>query len=217
MGTYSDWVRRLGSSTFNYWFGYVANGAWVAWLFSRATPLGPDPVGALPLLGYAAAGVLLWTFLEYVLHRYVYHVWPSFLRHGHGLHHQAPRELIGVPWWLTSVALYGVFRLLSLAVRPGPLGVVMGSCWLGYIGYCLLHHGSHHWAMRAPYLRTMKRMHQLHHAYPNTNWGFTTNIWDVAFGTYQADKRSGARRPRSAAPAERGTPHLSLQGEAPPH
>src|SRR5947209_2889801 len=41
----TDLIRRLGSSTFNYWFGYVANMALVAWLVSHAFAHGRAQLG----------------------------------------------------------------------------------------------------------------------------------------------------------------------------
>lgn len=181
-------VQRLGSSRFNYAFGYVANTALVVWLVSHAWH-GACPMSTVSILGHAAAGLIAWTLAEYILHRYVYHEVESFLSVGHDLHHNAPRELIGVPWWLTSILLVGLFKALAQGFAPGPTGVTLGAAWAGYIGYCVLHHGSHHWAMRGAYLRFVKRHHQLHHAYPGTNWGFTTPVWDWVFGTYRAPNR----------------------------
>ena len=197
MQGYSRWIQRLGSSPFNYWFGYVANASWVAYFLSRGTALTANALRPMAFFVHFAAGLLLWTFLEYLLHRYLYHVWPGALSHGHGLHHDSPRSLIGVPWWLTSVALYGLYRALAQLLPAGALGVEMGACWLGYIGYCLVHHGTHHWRMGGAYFRRVKRLHQLHHAFPSTNWGVTTPLWDFVFRTY-CDK---APRPPSAARA----------------
>lgn len=183
-------VRAMGSSRFNYWFGYVANISLVVWLTSQGV-VGEHarPVGQV--LGYAAAGLLLWTFLEYVLHRYVYHEIKSFLSVGHGLHHDAPKDLIGVPWYLTTAIILALHWGLAHLFDAGAVGVVMGATWAGYVGYCLLHHGSHHWRFEYSYLRAMKRHHQLHHAFPETNWGFTTSLWDRLFGTYKAPKARG--------------------------
>lgn len=189
-----DTVRRMGSSTFNYWFGYVANATLVMWLLSHAWRPAPGaaPMGAWPWLGYGALGLLGWTLAEYLLHRLVYHAIPSPLSLGHDLHHRAPRELIGVPWWLTTVLVVGLFRGLARLGAPGPVGVTLGALWAGYIGYCLLHHGSHHWRMGSGYLRAMKQHHHLHHAHPDSNWGFTTPLWDILLGTYR-----GRAKPRA--------------------
>ena len=143
-------------------------------------------VVALPfrLVGIAVTGFVSWTLAEFLLHRYIYHLWTSFLTEGHALHHKSPRALIGVPWYLTTIALIAVFELAALPLRASSTGVVMGFCWLGYILYCVAHHGSHHWSFKNPWLKKMKRHHLLHHAHPEYNWGFTTPLWDHLFGTH---------------------------------
>jgi hypothetical protein len=188
-------IQKLGASTVNYWFGYVANVSLVVWLVSHAFAIGSAHGFAqaiaeerllltpLAFLGFAAVGFLSWTLTEFLLHRYVYHLWPSFLTEGHDLHHQSPRALIGVPWYLTTIAIIMLFELLALLFRPSATGVVMGFNWLGYIFYCVAHHGSHHWSLRSGWLKKMKRHHLIHHAHPAYNWGFTTPLWDLLFGT----------------------------------
>src|SRR5690606_32708564 len=112
-------VRRLGSSTFNYWFGYVANCSLIVYLLAQAR--GSQQPSAPAYLAYALLGLVLWTLAEYALHRYLYHELASPLQVGHLLHHDEPRALIGVPWYLTTVALLGTFHGLALVARPGPL------------------------------------------------------------------------------------------------
>jgi sterol desaturase/sphingolipid hydroxylase (fatty acid hydroxylase superfamily) len=185
-------IRKLGSSTFNYWFGYVANISLVVWLVSHAFARGHVRLGRLELVAFAATGLFSWTLVEWFLHRYIYHLWTSFLTEGHALHHEKPRALIGVPWYLTTVLVVVAFELLSLPLRPSSTGVVMGFAWLGYIFYCVAHHGSHHWRLPNGWLKTMKRHHLIHHAHPDYNWGFTTPLWDHVFGThYDRARRAG--------------------------
>jgi dihydroceramide fatty acyl 2-hydroxylase len=192
----TELIRKLGSSTFNYWFGYVANVSLVIWLVSHALPHGHLALSPLAFVGYAVTGFLSWTLVEFLLHRYVYHLWTSFLTEGHDLHHKSPRALIGVPWYLTTIALIAVFELAALPLRASSTGVVMGFCWLGYILYCVAHHGSHHWSFKNPWLKKMKRHHLLHHAHPEYNWGFTTPLWDHLFGTHY--DRARARKTDTA-------------------
>jgi sterol desaturase/sphingolipid hydroxylase (fatty acid hydroxylase superfamily) len=177
-------IRRLGSSTFNYWFGYVANLSLVVWLVSHAWHSGRLVLGISWFVFLALVGLLSWTLTEYLLHRYVYHAWRSFLSLGHALHHEEPQALIGVPWYLTTILLIGVFALLALPFRASVVGVVMGFNWLGYIFYCICHHGSHHWNTKRGWLQRMKRHHLAHHGHPEYNWGFTSPIWDLVFRTY---------------------------------
>lgn len=193
----TELIRRLGSSTFNYWFGYVANSLLVVWMVSHAFSGRHGLLTVPTFIALAAAGLFSWTLSEFLLHRYVYHVWSSFLSQGHALHHKRPRDLIGVPWYLTTVAVVLLFKLVTLVTaRPAPTGVVMGFNWLGYIGYCVAHHGSHHWNLRRGWLGRMRRHHLLHHAHPEYNWGFTTSLWDHVFATHY-DARS---RPLGTAP-----------------
>ncbi len=177
-------IRRLGSSTFNYWFGYVANVSLVIWLVSHAWHDGRLSLGRGELVLLALGGLLSWTLSEYFLHRYVYHAWSSFLSVGHAFHHKNPSALIGVPWYLTTVILLALFALLSVFFRTSILGVVMGFNWLGYIFYCMCHHGSHHWNTGLGWLEKMKRHHLAHHGHPEFNWGFTTTFWDLVFRTH---------------------------------
>jgi 4-hydroxysphinganine ceramide fatty acyl 2-hydroxylase len=190
-------IRRLGSSRFNYWFGYVANVSLIAWMGSRALPAGRLALGWGQLVFLAICGLYLWTLAEYLLHRHVYHHLSSFLSQGHGLHHAAPRALIGVPWYLTAVAVVGLNRGLSLLLDPAAVGVVMAAAWSGYVFYCALHHLSHHGRLRSRWLSGMRRHHLIHHAHPDCNWGVTTPLWDHVFGTiYTPDSvRLSARAP----------------------
>jgi sterol desaturase/sphingolipid hydroxylase (fatty acid hydroxylase superfamily) len=191
----TELIRKLGSSTFNYWFGYVANAALVLWLVSHVFGHGHAQLSPAAFVGYALTGLVSWTLAEFLLHRYVYHLWTSFLTEGHALHHDKPRALIGVPWYLTTIALILLFELLAIPLRPASTGVVMGFAWLGYILYCVAHHGSHHWSFKNhAWLRRMKRHHLLHHAHPEYNWGFTTPLWDHVFGTHYDRARDGGDR-----------------------
>jgi hypothetical protein len=190
-GARHDFVRRLGSSRFNYWFGYVANLILIGWLASHARLGGRLALTPTALSLLALSGLLSWTLAEYLLHRFLYHQLPSFLSVGHGLHHASPRSLIGVPWWLTTVVVVGTFLGLRLVWSPAAVGVFMAGNWSGYVLYCLAHHGSHHWHFRNRWLRRMRQHHLIHHAHPQYNWGFTTAIWDRAFGTH---RHSGRQR-----------------------
>lgn len=183
-------IRRLGSSRFNYWFGYVANLSLVAWMVSHAFRGGHPRLGGLELFTLACTGLFSWTLSEFLLHRYPYHLWPSFLSVGHALHHRHPRHPIGVPWYLTTVAVIAIFEGLLLFLPAAPTGIVMGFNWLGYVLYCIAHHGSHHWSFRSGWLRRMQHHHLIHHAHPEYNWGFTTSLWDHVFGTHYDRRRS---------------------------
>ncbi len=176
-------IREASSSVFNYWFGYVANISLVIWLSSRAFSNGQSQLSAARWAGYALSGLFLWTLSEYVLHRYLYHVLESPLKVGHDLHHDEPRSLLGVPWWITTMVLLGVYYGLARFLDPAGTGVVMAFVWLGYIGYCAMHHSFHHAHWKARWFVNARRHHMIHHARHDVNWGVTTGLWDRVFGT----------------------------------
>ncbi len=181
-----DLILKASSSKFNYWAGYAANLTLVAWLMSfGVTSL--TPMNAV--LGIVF-GLGLWTLGEYFLHRFPYHIIKGPLSVGHGLHHDQPKALLGVPWYLTAVVLVGLFYGLSSWFSKESVGVVMGSFWLGYIGYCLVHHSVHHWNFNNSIFKELRRHHLVHHVHADYNLGITTKFWDKVFRTEWISKDS---------------------------
>src|ERR1700692_3713505 len=54
------------------------------------------------------AGLFIWTLVEYVVHRWVYHAVPFFEKF-HDAHHDDPTALIGVPSFVSSGLILAVF------------------------------------------------------------------------------------------------------------
>ena len=137
-------------------------------------------------LAAVAAGVVGWTLIEYVVHRYVFHWMPVFSPM-HGVHHDSPLALIGTPTWVSLAVIFiGVFlpgwALGSLNTACGlAVGVMAGFFWYGVV-----HHAIHHRHPRmiARRLILSSRRHAQHH-YSTTpgNFGVTTSFWDRVFGT----------------------------------
>jgi 4-hydroxysphinganine ceramide fatty acyl 2-hydroxylase len=181
-----DFILKASSSRFNYWAGYAANISLVIWLWTYSFQ-GHSFVSWL--VGFLI-GIFLWTLGEYALHRYPYHIIKSPLSVGHGLHHDTPKALLGVPWYLTGVILVGIFFGLSIFFETRWVGLLMGSFWLGYIGYCLMHHSVHHWNFSNPIFKELKRHHLVHHVHGDYNLGITTTFWDKIFKTEWISKDS---------------------------
>jgi cyclopropane-fatty-acyl-phospholipid synthase len=71
---------------------------------------------------------------------------------------------------------------------------------VGYLGYSLTHHATHHWPARNAWTRRRKRWHAMHHgalAQPGY-YGVTSGFWDALFGTRPArapaDERTSSVR-----------------------
>ncbi|MEZ4236329.1 MAG: sterol desaturase family protein [Myxococcota bacterium] len=136
------------------------------------------------------AGVLVWTLLEYLLHRFVFHEQVLGRRPAveHAEHHAR------VSWfapWSAKLGLAAVVLpvLSALAWLVGGAGVgvpLVASVVASWLGYEALHRAIHVVAPRGPYGRWARR-HHLHHHFrnPRANHGVTTPLWDAVFGTLE--------------------------------
>jgi dihydroceramide fatty acyl 2-hydroxylase len=149
---------------------------------------GCSPVASALLFG---AGVLLWTVMEYLMHRFVFHLTPRgrlgvlFAYLIHGVHHAFPEDRRR---WLippiVSVPVAAVLSVLGLLL-VGPVSTpVLGGAAFGYLAYDLLHYASHAGALRGRVPRYLRQHHMTHHyRMPETRFGVSSPLWDRVFGT----------------------------------
>jgi sterol desaturase/sphingolipid hydroxylase (fatty acid hydroxylase superfamily) len=145
-------------------------------------------------------GLVLWTFAEYTLHRFVFHFDPKSERLAkfwfmfHGVHHVQPQlktrlvmpPAVSIP---LAVLFYFFYKLLIGTIFGAPQWVdpVFTGFMLGYFIYDMIHYWTHHWPMRWGYLKYLKRYHMMHHfKTPQARFGVSSPIWDVVFGTKPA-------------------------------
>jgi sterol desaturase/sphingolipid hydroxylase (fatty acid hydroxylase superfamily) len=150
---------------------------------------GPEAAGWW-LLAFVV-GLAVWTFVEYVVHRWVYHAVPFFEKF-HDAHHDDPKALIGVPSFVSSGLILGVFFLPFLFAVGIVLAVGFASgALVGYAGYMLVHHASHHWELKPGDLLYEARILHMAHHYHETpgNYGVITPFWDHVFRTYVERRR----------------------------
>jgi sterol desaturase/sphingolipid hydroxylase (fatty acid hydroxylase superfamily) len=142
-------------------------------------------------------GMCIWTFMEYTLHRFVFH-FPArgktqeriiFLFHG--VHHAQPQcktRLVMPPAVSIPLAFlfYGLFVLI--------FGIILQASWwvsplfagtiFGYLLYDMIHYATHHLPMHIGYAKFLKRYHMLHHyKTPYQRFGVSSPIWDIVFKT----------------------------------
>ena len=137
-------------------------------------------------LGAGVAGFVIWTLLEYILHRAVLHR-KTYFAPMHGEHHAAPLSYIGTPAWVSVTVLCACFLVpvwlwVGFDVADGlTVGVMTGYWWYG-----LVHHIVHHHPNDATpsYFNRLRAWHMRHHYSPKGgNFGVTTPLWDHVFGT----------------------------------
>jgi sterol desaturase/sphingolipid hydroxylase (fatty acid hydroxylase superfamily) len=169
----------------------------VIYFMASALIAGVAQVPAMSAFTAYAAGFLVWTLSEYLLHRFVFHYEPSapWLQRVwyliHGVHHEQPQcktRLVMPPILSIPLAFlfYGLFALVvGTAFRlPLLVGPSFAGFLTGYLCYDMLHYAEHHLSMRWGFLKHLKLYHLRHH-YKNPNHGFgvSSPIWDVVFRT----------------------------------
>ncbi len=130
-------------------------------------------------------GLAAWTFIEYLLHRVLFHHAPILSRI-HELHHEFPNELIGTPAWASLIIGLIAIAMPSYAALGLDLGTApTAGLFTGYLWYVFVHYATHHRQPRQDcYLYRARMRHMLHHYRShNGNFGVTTGIWDRIFGT----------------------------------
>ena len=150
--------------------------------------LAPGQVGLTRVLLWLlalAAGGASWTLIDYVVHRWIYHRVPAFEKF-HDAHHAAPRELIGAPSFLSIGVILALIFAPLLAVGLTFASGFTSGMLVGYTGYILVHHATHHWACRpGTLLYHARTRHMVHHYHGRPgNYGVVTSFWDRAFATY---------------------------------
>ncbi len=143
----------------------------------------------------ALAGAFTWTFLEYVIHRWLGHD-RRFRRTPFGVEH-VRHHIEGDYFAPSSRKLLAAAIAAAVAIGPallllgGALGAAYVAGLIGFYGlYEVLHRLDHVHAGLGPYGRWARRHHFAHHfTDARKNHGVTTPFWDFVFGTYQRPGR----------------------------
>lgn len=154
-----------------------------------------DPSPLVSVLLIFTMGVILWTIIEYTLHRFIFHIEPSghskimiyFHFTIHGLHHKVPfdSKRLVFPPFPAAIITYTIHKLLSLFLPDSMLLLVLAGGIAGYVTYDMIHFYLHHGAPKEnTYFYHLKRYHNQHHfAHHDNGFGISSTIWDKVFGT----------------------------------
>ena len=149
------------------------------------------------LLWCSLLGLLIWTVLEYFLHR-MFH-WNSGIRkvdqlfrkiHLH--HHAEPRNrdrILVRPIFTLPISglLFGLLYWASRSVYWA--AAVMVGIWMGFLYYEWVHYRVHLSSTESRLLRRQRRLHFYHHFVDGRNcFGVTSPLWDMICGTFRATK-----------------------------
>ena len=145
----------------------------------------------LAVAGLFTVGILIWTLLEYVIHRYVFHYEPK-TRFGkllhfvvHGVHHDYPNDatrLVMPP--IISIPLAAFFYVLFASTLGRFAPAVSAGFGFGYVCYDTIHYATHHFAMKRGVWQWLKQYHLRHHYKDDeAGYGVSSPLWDFIFGT----------------------------------
>lgn len=137
-----------------------------------------------------ACGLIVWTFAEYVIHRFVFHFHPTsklgkrihFIFHG--IHHDYPNDslrLVLPPSVSIPLALL-FFYLYTLILPANWVFPFYSGFMLGYLCYDMMHYAIHHANIKSKWWNDV-RTHHLKHHYQDDDSGFgvSSPLWDWIF------------------------------------
>ena len=137
-------------------------------------------------------GLFVWTFVEYILHRFVFHWQPPgeigarlhFIFHG--VHHDFPNDrlrLVMPP--SISIPLAAVFYVGFRATLGDPsVFPFFAGFIVGYLFYDISHYAIHHFNINSTIWKYIKDHHMRHHYAENERgYGVSNPLWDYVFDT----------------------------------
>ena len=145
----------------------------------------------LPSIIFFSIGVILWTLLEYTLHRFVFHyqpktAWGKYIHFlSHGIHHDYPKDstrlvmplLVSIPIGIGTFLLF--YLIFDIHYSAAFSGIVFG-----YVCYDSIHYATHHFQMKGRVGKFLKTYHLRHHySDDHSSYGVSNPLWDYVFRT----------------------------------
>jgi hypothetical protein len=148
-------------------------------------------------LAFSIAGLALWTFMEYAVHRWVLHVafpplgsWPRRVLHAafdaaHVDHHAKPWDGYHINGHLDTLWVAAALVPLSLLAPAHTASLAVAGLFAGYVAEEWAHHAMHYGNYRWRYFQYVRRRHLYHHSRHGvgTAYGITSDFWDWVFST----------------------------------
>jgi sterol desaturase/sphingolipid hydroxylase (fatty acid hydroxylase superfamily) len=176
-----------------------------------------------------ALGVVAWTWVEYMVHRFILHgVFPDgpglkrwthvLFDHLHVEHHKRPWDGNHINGTIkdTGPFLLPAF-LLALLLPPQTLLAFLAGLTQAYVVEEWIHHSVHFYHFENLYFRYIRAHHMYHHSQlgRDRGYGLTSGMWDAAHGTrFPAEVRRALYRPLRAGPHAAPRPTVGLDRAA---
>jgi sterol desaturase/sphingolipid hydroxylase (fatty acid hydroxylase superfamily) len=190
MKTAAHALKRVCASRVNYWLALLMDLVTAAILIGLSVRAAQEPAYSLvTFLG----GAFIFTFIEYGLHRWLFHAAASFATESHHAHHFSPHRPSAMPFICGPLA-GALIWLATTALLGDEAGVLLtAGIMCMYLYYGVLHDLQHRIRAKG-WLKARWRDHGIHHGTLNRNYGVTTSLWDRVFDTYSSERSSGHGR-----------------------
>jgi sterol desaturase/sphingolipid hydroxylase (fatty acid hydroxylase superfamily) len=153
---------------------------------------------AFQTVGMFLLGMLSFSWVEYNVHRYVFHMSTyTKLRAkiqyvAHGVHHEFPKDKdrLAMPP-LLSVTIATILLLLFRLILGDLVFSFLPGFLVGYAGYLSVHYIVHAYQPPKNFFKVLWVNHGMHH-YKNGDiiFGVSTPLWDYIYGTMRERKRA---------------------------
>jgi len=143
------------------------------------------------LVAWYLAGVVVWSLVEYLIHRCVFHRAPTTHRQvaigyvTHGVHHAYPEDPRRLVLPIVVTLPVGTALLVLDVLILGRSAYPFFSGFMhAYLLYDLVHAAIHRGTLDTALGRSLRRYHLQHHyARPGRRFGVSSPLWDVIFRT----------------------------------
>lgn len=140
----------------------------------------------------SAVALLVWTFVEYALHRWAFH-YPATSKFGkrmvflfHGNHHDVPddKTRLVFPPVPAMIIMFLLWQFFALFVPARFIEVFMGGFTVGYLCYDYIHYATHHFPMTSKVGKYLRKYHLQHHYQGRAGkYGVSNPLWDYILRT----------------------------------
>jgi sterol desaturase/sphingolipid hydroxylase (fatty acid hydroxylase superfamily) len=151
-------------------------------------------------IGMFVLGVISFTWVEYNVHRYVFHMQTyTKLREKlqytmHGVHHEFPKDKdrLAMPP-LLSVTIATILLLLFRLILGDLVFSFLPGFLVGYAYYLSIHYMVHAFQPPKNFLKILWVNHSMHHyKHGELIFGVSSPLWDYIYGTMQDKHRQAA-------------------------
>jgi sterol desaturase/sphingolipid hydroxylase (fatty acid hydroxylase superfamily) len=178
-------ILNMSKTCANYW-GEFAIDIPLSFMLIFASLRSHDlsPLVVVLTIGF---GLILFSFFEYFIHRWLFHgssVW--LMAEGHNAHHLNPMGYDSLPFFLPAMVLMILTGIFVFMMPMSEAFLLTGTITFGYVTYGLSHFAIHHVHFQRSWAKHWSAHHLIHHVHTNTNFGVTTTIWDMLLCTRYA-------------------------------